>query len=117
MGLSVLLLSRYGRMGPSSRVRHYNYLPALKRAGIDVTVAPQLDSDYLERLYRGDGRSPRAMLKAYWRRLGHVLTARRYDLVWIEKEALPWMPAAVEGIFFGKRPIVIDFDDPWHLRY
>ena len=57
MGHSVLLLSRYDRMGPSSRVRHYNYVPALERAGFDVTIAPFLDGDYLRRLYRGEGRS------------------------------------------------------------
>jgi glycosyltransferase involved in cell wall biosynthesis len=117
MGHAVLLLSRYGRMGASSRVRFYNYVPALERAGFDVTIAPLLDGDYLQRLYRGEGRSPQAMLASYWRRFRQVLSARRYDLVWIEKEALPWMPAALERAFFGKRPIVIDFDDAWHLRY
>jgi glycosyltransferase involved in cell wall biosynthesis len=114
---SILLLSRYERMGPSSRVRHYNYVPALERAGFDVTIAPLLDDDYLKRLYRGERQSPRTLLKAYWRRLRHVLTACRYDLVWIEKEALPWIPATMERALFAKRPMVIDFDDAWYLRY
>ena len=39
MSHSVLLLSRYERKGPSSRVRHYNFLPALERAGfVDVEL-------------------------------------------------------------------------------
>jgi glycosyltransferase involved in cell wall biosynthesis len=117
MGLSVLLLSRYERIGPSSRVRHYNYLPSLKRAGIEVTIAPQLGEDYLRRMYAGHARSTLAMLKAYGRRLRQILAARQYDLVWIEKEALPWMPAALERIILGNRPIIIDFDDAWYLRY
>ena len=117
MGLSVLLLSRYECIGPSSRVRHYNYLPSLKRAGIDVTVAPQLDNDYLRRRFADKPRNSLAMLKAYGRRLRQILTARQYDLVWIEKEALPWMPANLERIFIGNRPIIIDFDDAWYLRY
>ena len=117
MNHSVLLLSRYVRRGPSSRVRHYNFVPALEQAGFRVTVAPFLDDEYLDRFYRGDRRSPQLLMKAYWRRLRQISTARRYDLIWIEKEALPWLPAVVERAFFGERPIVIDFDDPWHLRY
>ena len=114
---SVLLLSRYERKGPSSRVRHYNFLPALERADSGVTTAPFLDNEYLERFFGGKRQRPQLLFKAYGRRLRQVLTARRYDLIWIEKEALPWLPAALERAFFGQRPLVIDFDDPWHLRY
>jgi glycosyltransferase involved in cell wall biosynthesis len=114
---SVLLLSRYERLGASSRVRHYNCVPGLEQAGFKVTVAPLLENDYLERLYSGASESPPAMLKNYWRRLRHLFTARRYDLIWIEKEALPWLPASVERAFFRGRPLVIDFDDAWYLRY
>src|SRR5262245_3063678 len=117
MTYSILLLSRYERKGPSSRVRHYNYIPALERAGFRVTIAPLLNNEYLDRFYRGERISPQVLIKAYWRRLQHLFTARRYALIWIEKEALPWLPAAFEHVVFGKRPIVIDFDDPWNLRY
>jgi glycosyltransferase involved in cell wall biosynthesis len=43
----------------------------------------------------------------------------RYDLVWIEKEALPWMPASIElGLFkmAGAR-IVVDYDDATFHAY
>src|SRR5258708_37588295 len=116
MTCSVLLLSRYERMGPSSRVRHYNYLPALEQAGFHVTSAPLLTDEYLERFFRDDRRSLRIMLAGYWQRLGYLLTARRYDLLWIEKEALPWFPVTLEKALFGNRPMVIDFDDPWYFR-
>ena len=117
MSYSVLLLSRYRRTGPSSRVRHYNYLPWLEQAGFRVTSAPLLDEEYLERLFRGERRSPRILIKAYLRRLRQIASARRYDLIWVEKEALPWLPASWELAILGGRPIVADFDDPWHLRY
>src|SRR6187200_1410048 len=114
---SVLLLTRYGRLGPSSRVRHYNYIPALERAGFDVTIAPLLDDDYLHRFYGGKPRNPAALVKAYWRRVRQLLTAKQYDLIWIEKEALPWCPALLESRFFRRQPVVIDFDDAWYVRY
>jgi glycosyltransferase involved in cell wall biosynthesis len=114
---SLLLLSRYRRKGPSSRVRHYNFIPALEAAGFRVTVAPFFDDEYLDRFYSGEWRSPLLLLKAYGRRLRQILSARRYDLIWLEKEALPWLPATIERSFLGSRPAVVDFDDAWHLRY
>ena len=114
---SVLLLTRYERRGPSSRVRHYNFLPALEHAGFRVTVAPFLDDEYLDRYFRGERRRLRSLIAAYCRRLRQALSARRYDLLWIEKEALPWLPAALERALLGAKPLVIDFDDPWYLRY
>jgi glycosyltransferase involved in cell wall biosynthesis len=117
MTCSILLLSRYDERGPSSRVRHYNYIPALERAGFRVTTAPLLNNEYLDRLYRGERSSLQILIKAYWGRLQHLFTARRYALIWIEKEALPWAPAAFERLCLGERPVVIDFDDPWNVRY
>jgi glycosyltransferase involved in cell wall biosynthesis len=114
---SILLLTRYGRLGPSSRVRHYNYIPALEQAGFNVTIAPLLDDNYLHRFYSGKPRNPAALVKAYWCRVRQLLTAKQYDLVWIEKEALPWSPAVFERGFFGKQPVIIDFDDAWYVRY
>ena len=75
---SVLLLSRYERKGPSSRVRHYNYIPALEQAGFQVTSAPFLDQEYLDAFFSGHRRSLRLLAKAYLRRLPQVLSASRY---------------------------------------
>jgi glycosyltransferase involved in cell wall biosynthesis len=115
--VSVLLLTRYPRLGPSSRVRHYAFLPALERAGFAVTSAPLLDDASLAATFAGHRRGSRALIAAYARRLAAMLSARRYDLIWVEKEALPWLPAAIERALIGRRPLVVDFDDPWHLRY
>jgi ubiquinone/menaquinone biosynthesis C-methylase UbiE/glycosyltransferase involved in cell wall biosynthesis len=117
MTRSVLLLSRYERKGPSSRVRHYTFIPALERAGLQVTVAPLLDDEYLARYFAGQWAGPKLIAEAYWRRFHQLCTARRYDVIWLEKEALPWLPAAFERTFFAKVPLVIDFDDPWYRRY
>ena len=114
---SVLLLSRYQRLGPSSRVRHYNFLEALARAGFAVESAPLLDDEYLRRIFDGRPRGAGLLLAAYARRLRTILAARKHDLVWVEKEALPWVPAWLERMLLGRRPMVVDFDDPWHLRY
>lgn len=117
-GPSVLLLSRYGRLGASSRLRFLAYLPALRQAGFRITEAPLLDDDYLRALYAG-GRIDRTHIAAaYARRLRALRTARRHDLVWLEKEALPWLPAQVEATAgLGTVPYVMDIDDAWFERY
>jgi hypothetical protein len=76
---SVLLLSRYDRMGPSSRVRHLNFIPALEAAGFTVKVAPFLKDEYVARLYRGEPRDWRFLAQAYWGRLQQLLSAGSVD--------------------------------------
>ncbi|TWA77118.1 glycosyltransferase involved in cell wall biosynthesis [Azospirillum brasilense] len=117
-GPSVLLLSRYERLGASSRLRFLAYLPALRAAGLRVTEAPLLDDEYLRALYTGRRIDRSRIAKAYARRLAALRSARRHDLVWLEKEALPWLPARVEAAAgLGAVPYVMDIDDAWFERY
>jgi glycosyltransferase involved in cell wall biosynthesis len=41
----------------------------------------------------------------------------RYDVVWLEKEALPWLPAFLEIARLQGLPYVVDYDDAWFHRY
>ncbi len=113
-----LLLSRYGLLGASSRVRYYQYLDFLKAQGIEVTVASLLSDDYLRGLYAGKPRPWRAILKSYLRRLHSLLYSRRYHLLWIEYELFPWLPAWIEQLLsYASIPYVVDYDDAVFHRY
>ena len=50
---NVLLLTRYERLGASSRVRFLQFLPELERQGFNFDVRPLLDNDYVRSLYGG----------------------------------------------------------------
>ncbi len=113
----VLLLSRYDRKGASSRLRFLDLLPDLERHGVQVTASPFFDDAYLERLYAGQKNGLGVLAGFYLRRMRVLLRARRFDAVWLEKEAFPWLPAWIERLFLRGRPYVVDFDDAWHLRY
>jgi len=117
MSLQVLALTRYGRTGASSRLRFLQYLPALAAHGIEAHPVPFLDDVYLKELYGGQRPSLQRVITFYSERLKHLLKARKFDVVWIEKEALPWIPAFVELLALRSVPLVMDFDDAWHLRY
>jgi glycosyltransferase involved in cell wall biosynthesis len=114
---SVLLLSRYDRLGASSRLRFFDFVPALRAAGFTVTAVPFLDDEYLRGLYAGKSPEPRAIAAAYLRRAATLWRAGRHDLVWLEKEALPWLPAGLERWLLGHAPYVMDIDDAWFHRY
>jgi glycosyltransferase involved in cell wall biosynthesis len=114
----VLLLSRYGVRGASSRVRMYQYLGALATAGIEVTPAPLLtDADSARR--HATGRYTwRAVAAAAVGRVATLASRRRYDALWIEYELLPFVPALVERILVaGGPPYVVEYDDAIFHRY
>jgi glycosyltransferase involved in cell wall biosynthesis len=49
---------------------------------------------------------------AYANRVVELVRAGGFDLVWIEKEALPYVPGPLERILTSRRvPIVVDYDD------
>lgn len=62
----VLMLSRYGRLGASSRMRFYQYLPWLEATGISITAAPLfLASSVMRCLMLADARKAQGLLKAH----------------------------------------------------
>src|SRR5690554_86135 len=116
--MKVLLLSKYPRMGASSRLRSLQYLPALAEDGIEVTVSSLFDDEYLTELYARGRRSKLRLLILYLKRLLVLLTVFRYDVLWIEKELFPYFPAVFERslAFLGVR-YVVDYDDAIFHNY
>jgi len=116
--MKILLLSKYSRKGASTRLRSLQYLPYLESKGFQATVSSLFDDQYLDQLYRHGRRAPSRMLKLYLRRLFVLLGAFRYDLIWIEKEIFPYMPAVAERLlkWLGQRYIV-DYDDAIFHNY
>lgn len=115
--MRILLLSRYSRLGASSRVRFFQYLPLLESNGWQVNVSPLFSDRYLQALYSSQFRGIQ-VIAGYWRRVRALVRARRYDLIWIEKEAFPFMPALAEWLLakIGV-PFVVDYDDASFHRY
>ncbi len=114
--MKVLMLTRYDRLGASSRLRSMQYLPCLNAAGFEVTVSPLFTDAYVKGL-RQNQRSLGEVVRCYARRLKGLLHARSFDLVWIEKEALPWLPAIFESVFLRGVPYVLDYDDAIFHKY
>ena len=115
--MKILALTRYGQLGASSRLRTLQYLPWLRAADVTVEVSPLFDDRYVLDMY-AKRISPIHVVGRYLKRLASLLRAGRYDMVWAEKELLPWLPSAIElGLFLRKIPLVVDYDDALFHRY
>ena len=116
--MRILALTRYQRLGSSSRVRFYQYFPFLESHGVEIINAPFFDDDYVRNLYAGHRISFSTALKAYIDRLNALGQTNDIELLWVEKEFLPWLPASVESIFNTRKiPYVVDYDDAVFHRY
>jgi glycosyltransferase involved in cell wall biosynthesis len=116
--MKVLLLTRYSRSGASSRLRYYQYLPFLKAQGVDVDVYPLFGEEYFKRLNTGQFQKPVSIISAYLHRIYRLVYSKAYDLLWLEYEALPWLPDWMEKILGrGVIPYIVDYDDAIFHRY
>jgi glycosyltransferase involved in cell wall biosynthesis len=116
--MRVLAFTRYGRLGASSRMRTHQYVPALQALGIDVQVAALLRDSYIERLYAKQGANWFCVFSDYLKQAIQLFNARKFDLIWIEKELFPNLPAWFEQMLnaCGIRYIV-DYDDAIFHNY
>ena len=114
--LQVLALPLYGPLAASTRHRISYYLPGLKVRGIAVDVAPFLDDDYLSRRFGKGGVSLPAVMRGYFRRVGHLLKQGCYDVAWVQGELNPLLPGWLDRSLL-RLPYVYDFDDAFYLKY
>jgi glycosyltransferase involved in cell wall biosynthesis len=93
-------------------------LPYLKKCGIDVTISPLLDDEYIRRQYETGRFSLLPLPRIYAGRTVALLRSGRFDAVWVEKEALPWLPCWLERLLgLGRVAYVLDYDDAIYHTY
>lgn len=110
--INVLALTKYGRMAASSRYRFLNYIPLLSERGITVTTMPLLSDAYVARLFAGERIDFGDVARGFVRRAIALASSHRFDVLWIEGELFPRLPAFAERLLslFGCR-YVVDLDD------
>jgi glycosyltransferase involved in cell wall biosynthesis len=79
---------------------------------------PLFDDAYLIHRYNSGSGHAGDILRAFLRRLGALITARRFDLVVVEKEVFPYFPALPERCldWLGV-PYIVDYDDALFHQY
>ena len=112
--VKVLALSPIPEEGAGCRFRVSQYIPYLRNAGFEVTVSPFYSRDYFSIVYRPGNYLRKAIgfLSLTWRRIRELFSIRKYDLVFLYREAIPIGPPLIERwIHRAGIPIVYDFDD------
>ena len=115
--MRLLALTRYGRLGASSRLRTFQYREPLARLGVELDIVPLFGDDYVSAIY---GRRGRALLvlKSLVRRLKTLVSSKGHDALWVEKEMLPWLPAFLElALVPSGLALIVDYDDAVFHRY
>lgn len=115
--MRVLFLTKYGRLGASSRLRTLQYLPYFQQAGVHISINHLMSSDRLKVRYKKGGYSLGAVIRAYLERCKVLLGRNQFDLLWIEKEAFPWWPLWLEKLLLAGKPYVLDYDDAIFHNY
>jgi len=115
---NILFLSRYTRMGASSRCRFFQYIPYLERQGWACEVSPLFDDAYLRHCYTNGRATLPDLARALFRRLLVLCRLRNFDLIVLEKEVIPFSPAIFERLMHAAGiPFIVDYDDAIFHRY
>lgn len=115
--MRVLALTRYGVLGASTRVRFVQYFTALELNSIEVEWQILFDDVDLTYKYRMGKFSLWQVIRAYTRRIKTLVTKGHFDVIWIEKEALPFTPLFLEVILLRGIPYILDYDDALFHNY
>jgi glycosyltransferase involved in cell wall biosynthesis len=113
--MRVLFVSTYPELGPSARYRIVQYLEPLRALGVEGDFLPLFTNAFYETFFR-PGRfvyKGAYLVSACMKRLVDALEARRYDVVFVQKEAAnigpPFFEMIAKHVF--DRPVVFDLDD------
>jgi glycosyltransferase involved in cell wall biosynthesis len=119
--MKVLAFASYPVEAAATRYRLHQFVEPLLERGIEVTMRPFLDSKLFASLYQSSS-APQTVIglsKASLRRLADVFSARKADVIFVQREAMILGPPIIEwlSIRFGGCPMVLDLDDPTYVPY
>ena len=115
--MKILFLTRYGQQGASSRLRYFQFFPELIASNIECITSPLFSDALLLKKYQVGSYSLIDLVQVYWQRIQAMYSSHHFDLVWIEKEALPWFPSWFEKWLLRDSHYALDFDDAIFHNY
>lgn len=114
--MRALFLTLYPATAASTRYRVAQFLPSLEEQGIECDTASAISEDF-DLDWRERPRRPwRYHLHEGRRRLAHVLNARRFDVVVVQKALTTVYFSGLDRLLRARtRHVVLDIDDAMHL--
>jgi len=105
---------------PGQRFRIEQWEPLLRERGVEITYAPFLDDELSSVLYQSGNNAKKLALvtRGFGRRLMLTRSIRKFDVIYIFREAALFGPPIFEGIIrMQKVPFIFDFDDAIFVSY
>ena len=115
--IRILALPKYGPLGSASRLRFLQYIKPLQASGLIIEQHALLSDNALKSRYKTGKYSSIELIESYASRFQILLKKNHFDLLWIEKEALPWLPLWLELAMLSGVPYVLDYDDAVFHNY
>lgn len=116
----MIFIVPYPIEGPSSRLRVWQYLKYLEKLGINWCFRPFMSSAFYKIVYQPGhfGLKTYHFIICAFNRFLDLIRIKKYDLVFVQREAFPFGPPIFEWIvtkILGK-PLIYDFDDAIFLK-
>ncbi len=119
--MRVLALTSYPVEAAATRFRLQQMVRPLEDHGVELDVRPLLSSAAFSGLYDRASAVQTAwrLGRAHLRRLRDVVDSRGFDVVLLQREAALLGPPVIEVLIrgVGRRPLVLDLDDPTWIAY
>ena len=116
--MRILYFTKYSSLGASSRLRSIQYFHLLETNGFEVLHFPLFSDKYLRLVYKGKKTRFLFLFFSYMRRFFHLWAIRKKDILFIEKELFPYIPAWFEMALnrLGFK-YYVDYDDAIFHNY
>lgn len=105
----------------ATRYRLTQFVAPLAKRGIDLDVSPFLSNAEFAQLYKNKSlvKAAAEMTVPIFRRISEISKVKRYDVLFVQREAMFFGPAVFEWIFqrFGNLPLILDLDDATYVPY
>lgn len=116
--MKILFLPKYSYSGASSRYRTHQFIPFFRKEGIICDVKSFFDDEHINTINKSMRGLSLRLLFFILRRIKILLKVKKYDLLFIEKEIIPYFPPIIEFILqlFGVK-YILDYDDAIFHNY
>ena len=104
----------------ATRFRLAQFVEPLRARGIEIDVRPFLDSARFSKLYSNRRiRTSISLLPPLIDRVADMYRARKYDVLFVQREAMNFGPAVFEWLFqrLHHVPMILDLDDATYVSY
>lgn len=119
--MRVLSLSNYPVEAASTRFRVAQFAGPLAKAGIELELSPFLSSEQFAKFYVPGNSVAKAagMVRPLLKRFAETISARKYDAIFLQREAMFFGPAIFEWLMqkTAGLPLILDLDDATYVRY